>query len=751
MELYPGAPITISEFSICLATTIKTHKLTDSAVSDILKLFSITCIKPHNCPPTLHKFRKFFKNVNVPINRHYYCKKCTRLIDNTENDINNDELLVEEEQVGYPHCCECVEKYEDSYFITISPVDQLKFFFHRPGFFSKLSHKFSYQNEEVEIYRDIYDGSIYKNLSTNGNILSDKQNVSFMWYTDGVRIFKSSKYGIWGFFLIILELSYEERFKIENMLLVGLWFGDKKPDPNLFLNPLREPIENLKSGVEFFINDINKKILIKGILITGTCDLPAKALFLNMNQYNGKFGCQVCKERGYNIGRLHLYPFNENLRLRNDLETIKHAELAYESNKPVCGVKGPSVLSKICHNYITSTAVDVMHCGFEGCAKRLIQLWFDPKFSNEKFSVAELVEVVDYRLCSIKQPSFIVRRSRPIKTHLLLWKGSELKDFVQNKSVVILDGILATDYMNHYKKFVLGIYILSQQGISDESIDVAEELLKDFVEDFSHLYGEKYMSCNIHSLRHLATTVRRCGPLFTTSCFPLESINGQLTQFVHGSNSPHLQILRNLHMYLKVYNLRYEWLKNDSEAFKYCESLLHSKKKLKLTKISDLIFINGKLKKLSSHETESILKNYNISGKNVVRFKKLYKNKILYTSEFDQKDQKSLSHFVKYECNNIFKIGSIEKFVRVTNCNCKTCFNCDGSHYALIKPISTVNPFTTITGKKTHSLFFIHECLQNENSVLVDVKFLKCVCYYIFNESTGLSYVIEPANTIEAE
>ena len=37
---------------------------------------------------------------------------------------------------------------------------------------------------------------------SNYNILSNNNNISLMWYTDGVRIFKSSKYNIWVFFFI---------------------------------------------------------------------------------------------------------------------------------------------------------------------------------------------------------------------------------------------------------------------------------------------------------------------------------------------------------------------------------------------------------------------------------------------------------------------------------------------------------------------------------------------------------------------
>ena len=35
-----------------------------------------------------------------------------------------------------------------------------------------------------------------------------------------------------------------------------------------------------------------------GMLIAETCDLPAKAQFLNFMQYNGLYSCPNCKQRG---------------------------------------------------------------------------------------------------------------------------------------------------------------------------------------------------------------------------------------------------------------------------------------------------------------------------------------------------------------------------------------------------------------------------------------------------------------------
>ena len=86
---------------------------------------------------------------------------------------------------------------------------------------------------------------------------------------------------------------------------------------------------------------------MRGITSSGTCDLPAKALFLGMNQYNGRFGCQVCLHEGCTVEKIRTYSVKENIVLRTEDDALEHAMQALEIGVPVCGVKGPTIMSKI--------------------------------------------------------------------------------------------------------------------------------------------------------------------------------------------------------------------------------------------------------------------------------------------------------------------------------------------------------------------------------------------------------------------
>lgn len=90
------------------------------------------------------------------------------------------------------------------------------------------------------------------------------------------------------------------------------------------------------------------------------------------------------------------------------------------------------------------------------------------------------------------------------------------------------------EYLSHYKLLVNGISLLNQRSISDDMINLADEILKQFVKEFAELYDRKFLSANLHSLLHLAENTRDFAQRYFTSCFGFENINGQLCNLVSG-------------------------------------------------------------------------------------------------------------------------------------------------------------------------------------------------------------------------
>ena len=309
-------------------------------------------------------------------------------------------------------------------------ITQLKKLLNRKDYRKNLTYRVNRQKENENNIEDIYDGLIFKELSEEGEILSDPNSIPLQWYTDEIAVFKSSKFSIWPFYLINFYLDPREQYKAKNLILAGMWFKDKKPIPNLFLTPMVDELRKLYEGVE--VNNT----LYRTVLMSGTADSPALSLFFNFKQYNANFGCRKCKQRGEKDSNRWVYPYRK-FKMRSDEETLVHAKRANEIKKPVFGVKGSSALSLFVYKPIRSTGIDIMHLGFSGfSAHQMISLCFNSKFSDEPYSLYHVINIVDSQLTSFRPPSFVQRKFRSIKDHLSYWKASESKNWFCYASLV---------------------------------------------------------------------------------------------------------------------------------------------------------------------------------------------------------------------------------------------------------------------------------------------------------------------------
>ncbi|KAK0159504.1 hypothetical protein PV327_011029 [Microctonus hyperodae] len=152
---------------------------------------------------------------------------------------------------------------------------------------------------------------------------------------------------------------------------------------------------------QYFTLPDKQIIKVRSVLLYGACDLSAISLFLNMLQFNGKYGCPACLCSGELLnldsgGRTHIYPYNENPPIRTAEKTKRHGNIVLETNDTVMGVKG------------------------------------------------------------IKPPKFIHCMPRNIE-ELVHWKSSELKIWLFYYSVPVLHGIMTEKYFQHYLLLVAGI------------------------------------------------------------------------------------------------------------------------------------------------------------------------------------------------------------------------------------------------------------------------------------------------------
>ena len=143
---------------------------------------------------------------------------------------------------------------------------------------------------------DITDGEMYQTLVRSG-LLSNPDNLSITWNTDGIPVFKSSKSSMWPVLCMINELPFKMRK--DNVVLTALWFGLKhKIDMSIFLKPFVDECNALSStGLQWTHTTGVEKISHVFPLVCSV-DSVARPALQKMVQFNEFYGCPFCKQRG---------------------------------------------------------------------------------------------------------------------------------------------------------------------------------------------------------------------------------------------------------------------------------------------------------------------------------------------------------------------------------------------------------------------------------------------------------------------
>ncbi|KAK3918221.1 Putative F-box protein [Frankliniella fusca] len=680
--LYPGSDISFSEAMIAILTFVMCQKLSKECLGQLLGLLKLLLPKNNVLVESCFLFYSYFdKYVSMNHVKHFYCNVCT-------------EALLTQDAV----CPRCGSRKRNNFFLNFSITDQLRSLLSKPGFYEKLSYPQNRVKKDANAYEDIYDGNIYKEAQQS--FFNVGKWISFMWNTDGFSIFQSSTFSVWPFYLSVNELPPHLRMKKEHMVLGGLWFGTGKFDPNLFLKPIHDELLTLRRGIYFKVHSFNESILFQVAMLCGTCDAPGKSSFFRHIQFNGLFGCMKCLTRGLKSaasGNVFVYPFEEQLPLRSEGTLSRH--LNYLKDNPGAkvrfGVKGPSYLHRmLLLSSVRSTSIDIMHCVFLGVQKSMLDLLFGKKYKGAEFSLSSCLNVVNEYLENIKPPHFLQRCPQPL-SKLAFWKASEYQSFFFFYSLPIFSTIMDPVYFHHFLNFYQGVYLLCQDSVTAGDIQMSQLLLDNFVKRFQQLYGLRHMTFNLHCLRHLPSVVEELGPLWTSTCFLFEDLNGTLKHLVHGTQHIGLQVQSNFGL---VTRLPYLIKACNKETLKnYCLQMYYPVKRLKVTfsidYLTHVIGIVSKASTLAPVHQQCI----NRFPGNVSYFKRLKKNSTLFVS-MSEKEGKKLSSYVFYNSNGNEYHGILQTFFKVSQCNCTDALcACPTLFYALLLRVNTVKPLQTLS------------------------------------------------------
>jgi len=104
--------------------------------------------------------------------------------------------------------------------------------------------------------------------------------------------------------------------------------------------------------------------------------------------------------------------------------------------------------------------------------------------------------------------------------------------------------IISKDVYSNFITLTVAIIILLTSNASTEYIDYANSLLESFIMSFINLYGEQYISHNIHALVHLADDTKRFRSLDNISAIPFENFMQPIKKDIRSGHKPLQQLMR---------------------------------------------------------------------------------------------------------------------------------------------------------------------------------------------------------------
>ncbi|KAK3926329.1 BRCA1-associated RING domain protein 1 [Frankliniella fusca] len=165
--IYEGAPLTLHESLVSILTLAMTFALSGQCIQSLLKLIYLHCSKVNNIfKKSLHLFKIYFSDIRGTIDYQYFCSGCL-------------------EECPDKKCKICQPGTALCYLIKMPLIPQLQAMLNREGFYSKLE---DVQKRISAGFSDIFDGFVYKHHVKLG-LLGLRNQLSFMWYTDGAAVF----------------------------------------------------------------------------------------------------------------------------------------------------------------------------------------------------------------------------------------------------------------------------------------------------------------------------------------------------------------------------------------------------------------------------------------------------------------------------------------------------------------------------------------------------------------------------------
>jgi hypothetical protein len=456
------------------------------------------------------------------------------------------------------------------------------------------SYSHQYQQREPDdasaerMMTDVWDGDLIKQLQQR-HILDRETDLCFTFSTDGVKVFKTrSAFHIWPLFLINNNLPIDQRYKKENVLLLGVIPGPNQPkDLDSFLRPMIDEFKVLATGIPQVYNGYTKQYFTLRAFIPFVCaDSKGRETLMGVTGLNSYRYCFYCNAWGVHSGGRggHIYcPFKlphdlssearqnpkismfeerdvltEPLDLRTDDMYRRQAWHVFDqadTHSGDVGIKRLTVWAELeSIVFPWSFVLDSMHLFWENILPFLFNFWRgkilndSPNGTDDKFRLSEdAFNVTPEQWLKIGEgmkescanfPTAWGDAPRDIVKHCQHMTAAEWRNFGLLFAPVVLLDVLPSEYYDAFISLVEGIE-QSTSSIAFDKIDNSirhpmNAFLQHFQDHYYRLEHARLSACRsqVHMLAHVADTVQWIGPLSTCAQWCCERLCGDLVRSI---------------------------------------------------------------------------------------------------------------------------------------------------------------------------------------------------------------------------
>ena len=266
-------------------------------------------------PVSLYMVRQLLKIDRDNFTKYVVCPKCTKcyLYDECLEIVDGQKVARTCSHTYYKrkrrHRCnsqlvkkitlkdKSIKYYPIYYYCYNGVINSLERLLQKKGFPEKCE-KWRDGNSEDSL-TDIYDGKLwnyFKNVDGK-DFLNAPRNYGLMLNFDYFQPMKHrNDYSVGVFYLVVLNLPRAERFKWENVIVVGIVPSmDREPKClNNFLQPAVDELKGLWNGLYLKNSLCHIPLKFRAAILCTSSDIPASRKLCGLKSHSGELGCSRC-------------------------------------------------------------------------------------------------------------------------------------------------------------------------------------------------------------------------------------------------------------------------------------------------------------------------------------------------------------------------------------------------------------------------------------------------------------------------